>query len=146
MNWRSRYYQEEANLFGVVCGLMGYNPENYQPISDEEIKHYIRLARRFRDAFKDEKAQQNGTRSDTECGNAVRVRVQLSQIDANQFYPSQHCDYLTPERVFLLACVAVTGSREGATTLSVVALPRRMSNGLREHINKYLNHSGVPNE
>ncbi len=61
-----------------------------------------------------------------------------------KFYPTQQCDYLPPERVFLLACVAVTGSRKGAATLGDIALPRRNLKGLREHINSYLKGSDVP--
>ena len=125
---------------------MGLNPAKFEPIFADEISHYIRWAQRFRDAFKEAKGPQNGTRSDTDCANAVRARLQLPQSDVKLFYPGSKSDYLTPERVFLLACVAVTGSREGATTLSAIALPRRNSNGLREHINLYLKGSDVPNQ
>ncbi len=76
---------------------------------------------------------------------AVSLRLQLQQSDQNKFYLNQQVDYLTPERVFLLACVAVTESREGARTLSGTALPRRTSNGLREHMNMYQTGSAVPN-
>ena len=146
MNWRNNYYREEANLLGVVGGLMGFNPVNYEPISDEEIEHYIRVARRFRNAFKEEKAQQNGTRSDSECVAAVRLRIQLPKSDEEKFYPGPQCDYLTPERIFLLTCVAVTGSREGARFLTGIALPRRMPKGLLAHINLYLLGSSVSNQ
>ena len=125
---------------------MGFNPTKFEPISDDEIEHYIRWAQRFRDAFKEEKASPNGTHSDTDCADAVRARLQLPQSDLKLFYPDLESDYLTPERVFLLASVAETGSRAGATTISAIALPRRNSNGLREHINTYLKHSAVPNE
>jgi len=138
-------YQEQPNLLGVVHELMGFNPTKFEPITDDEIEHYIRWAQRFRDAFKVEKAPPNATRSDSECSTLVRARLQLPQSDLELFYPGWNVDYLTPERVFLLACVAVTGSREGATTISGVALPRRMPNGLREHINTYLKGSSVPN-
>ena len=146
MSWRNKFYREQPNLLGVVRELMGFNPAKFETTSDDEIKHYIRVAQRYRDAYKEEKAKQPGNRSDTDCTNAVRARLQLPQSDYERFYPGSKCDYLTPERVFLLACVAVTGSREGATTLSAIALPRRNSNGLREHINTYLKHSAVPNE
>ena len=145
MSWRNRQYQEQPNLLGVVRELMGFNPTKFEPITDDEIEHYIRWAQRFRDAFKDEKAPPNASRSDTECATLVRARLQLPQSDLELFYPGWNVDYLTPERVFLLACVAVTGSREGATTISGIALPRRMPNGLREHINTYLKGSSVPN-
>ncbi len=131
---------------GVVCSLMALNPTKFETTSDDEIKHYIRWGQRFRDAFKEEKGPQPGTRSDTDCANAVRARLQLPQSDLKLFYPAPKCDYLTSERVFLLASVAVTGSREGATTISAIVLPRRTSNGLREHINVYLKGSIVPNE
>jgi len=125
---------------------MALNPTKFETTSDDEIRHYIRWAQRFRDAFKEEKGPPPGTRPDTECANAVRARLQLPQSDLTLFYPGPKTDYLSPERVFLLACVAVTGSREGAMTISAVALPRRKSNGLREHINVYVMGSMVPNE
>ncbi len=125
---------------------MGFNPTKFEITTDDEIRHYIRWARRFRDAFKEEKGPPPGTRPDTDCANAVRARLQLPQSDLTLFYPGLKSDYLSPERVFLLACVAVTGSREGAMTISAVALPRRKSNGLREHINVYVMGSMVPNE
>ena len=130
----------------VIRGLMACNAAKYEPISDAEIKHYITVAQGFQNAFKEENAQQNGTRSDSECANAVRARLQLSQGDYEMFYPGQQCDNLTPEIIFLLSCVAVTGSHEGARFLGGIALPRRTSNGLREHINMYLKSSSVPNE
>ena len=126
--------------------MMALNPTKFETTSDDEIRHYIRWAQRFRDAFKEEKGPPPGTRPDTECANAVRARLQLPQRDLTLFYPGPKTDYLSPERVFLLACVAVTGSREGATTISAVALPRRKTNGLREHINEYVMGSMVPNE
>ena len=131
---------------GVVRGLMALNPTMFESTTDDEIRHYIRWARRFRDAFKEEKGPPPGTRPDTDCANAVRARLQLPQSDLELFYPGSKSDYLSPERVFLLACVAVTGSREGGTTISAIALPRRTSNGLREHINAYVMGSMVPNE
>ena len=146
VNWRNKYYREEANLLGVVRGWMGCNLAQYEPISDREIVHYIEVARRFRDIFKEEKAQQDGTRADAVCGDAVRLRVQLSQRDEEKFYPGQERDYLTPERIFLLACVAVTGSREGARFLASIALPPRTLKGLQTHINQYLLGSSVPNQ
>ena len=124
---------------------MALNPTKFETTSDDEIRHYIRWAQRFRDAFKEEKGPPPGTRPDTECANAVRARLQLPQSDLNVFYPGSKTDYLSPERVFLVACVAVTGSREGATTISGIALPRRNSNGLREHINMYLKGGSIPN-
>ena len=146
MSWRNRQYQEQPNLLGVVCGLMAFNPTKFEPITDDEIEHYIRWAQRFRDAFKAEKAPPNASRSDTECATLVRARLHLPQSYLMLFNPGLKTDYLTPERVFLLACVAVTGSREGATTISAIALPRRNSNGLREHINQYLLGSSVPTQ
>ena len=131
---------------GVVRALMALNPTKFATTSDDEIRHFIRWAQRFRDAFKEEKGPPPGTRSDTECTNAVRARLQLPQRDLTLFYPGLKTDYLSPERVFLVACVAVTGSREGATTISAAALPRRVSNGLREHVNAYVKGSLVPNE
>ncbi len=125
---------------------MANNQSNYEPISDAEILHYIEVARGFRDAFKDEKSQQDGNRSDTECADAVPVRFQLPHSDEEKFYRGSQCDYLTPERVFLLACVAVTGSREGARLLASIALPNRMLKGLKTHINQYLLGSSVPNQ
>ena len=77
---------------------------------------------------------------------AVRARLHLPQRDLIKFYPTQQCDYLPPERVFLLACVAVTGSRKGAATLSGIALPRRNLKGLKTHINQYLLGSSVPTQ
>ena len=78
MNWRNKYYREPANLLGVVHGLMGCNPSKFEPISDAEIGHYIRLAQRFRDAFKSEMAKQDGKCKDSECVDAVRLQLQLS--------------------------------------------------------------------
>ena len=146
MNWRSQHYQEEADLFGVVRGLMGCNPANYEPILDVEILHYIDVARDFRDAFKDENAQQDGTREESECADAVRVRLQLPQRDERRFYPCLQRDYRTPERIFLLSCVAVTGSREGARLVAGIALTSRMPNGIKTHINQCLLRSSVPND
>ncbi len=145
MNWRSQHYQEEADLLGVVRGLMGCNPANYEPILDVEILHYIEVARDFRDAFKDENAQQDGTRTESECADAVRIRLQLPLRDELRFYPGLQLDYRTPERIFLLACVALTGSREGARLVAGIALPRRNLKGLQTHINQCLLHSSVPN-
>ena len=84
MNWRSKFYREDADLLGVVPALMACNRANYEPISDADIRHYIRLAQRYRDAFKEEKAQQNGTRTDSECVGAVRLRLPLQQSDQNK--------------------------------------------------------------
>ena len=125
---------------------MACNPTNYEPIDDEDIEHYIRVARRFRDAFKEEKGQQGGNRADGVCADAFRLRLQLPKQDDEKFNPGSQCDYLTPERVFLLACVAVTGSREGARLLASISLPNRMPKGVREHIQLYLKGSAVPNE
>ena len=146
VTWLNKHYREEADLLGVVRGLMACNPALYDPIDDEDIGHYIELAQLFRDVFKEEKEQQGGNRSDGVCADAVRLRLQLPKQDDEKFNPGSHCDYLTPERVFLLACVAVTGSREGARLLAGIALPRRTLKGLREHINTYLKGSLVPNE
>ena len=129
---------------GVVRRLIGCNPLNYKPSSDGEILHNIEVARGCRDAFKSE--QQNGTRSETVCADAVRVRLQLPQSDDEKFYPGSQCDYLTPERLFLLACVAVTGSRKGARLLAGIALPLRTPKGIQTHVNQCLLHSNVPNE
>ncbi len=60
--------------------------------------------------------------------------------------PDSQCFSLTRERVFLLACVAVPGSRDGAATLGGIALSRRTLKGLREHINSFLKGSDVPNQ
>ena len=144
MSWRNMQYQEQPNLLGVVHELMGFNSTKFEPITDDALEHYIRWAQRFRDAFKVEKAPSNAARSDSECSTLVHARLQLPQSDLELFYPGWNVDYLTPERVFLLACVAVPGSREGATTISGIPLPRRMPNGLREHINMYLKGSSVP--
>ena len=146
MTWRNKLYREDADLLGVVCALMAINRANYEPISDVDIRHYIRLAQRYRDVFKEEKAQQNGTRTDSQCVVAVLARLQLPQSDYNKFYPNRQDDYLTPERVFLLACVAVTGSREGASLLASIALSTRTLKGLKTHINQYLIGSSVLNE
>ena len=146
MNWKEEYYQEKADLLGVVHGYMACNPSIFGTILDVEIQHYIDLAREFRDAFKEEKGPQNGTRSDIECSNAVRARLHLPQRDYIKFYPTRQCDYLSPERVFHLACVAVTGSRDGAATLGGIALSRRTLKWLREHVNSFLKWSDVPNQ
>ncbi len=135
MKWRNKFYRAEADLLGVVHGLMGCHPANYETISNDEIGRYIRTARRFRDAFMEEKGQHDGHRPDSESAGAVRARLQLSQRDEQTFYPGQQCDYLTPERILLLACVAVTGSREGARFLAGIALNRRTLKGLQTHIN-----------
>jgi len=146
MTWLNKHYREEADLLGVVRGLMACNAALYEPIDDAEILHYIEVARGFRDAFREEKGQQGGNRGDGVCADAVRLRLQLPQSDYGKFYPGSHCDYLTPERVFLLACVAVTGSRAGARMLCEIALPDRTPKGLRDHINLYLKGTLVPNE
>ncbi len=125
---------------------MGCNPANYEPILDVEILHYIDVARDFRDAFKDENAQQDGTREESECADAVRVRLQLPQRDERRFYPCLQRDYRTPERIFLLSCVAVTGSREGARLVAGIALTSRMPNVIKTHINQCLLRSSVPND
>ncbi len=137
-------YQEQSDLVGVVRLYLHCNPDLYDPISEEDIEHYIELARGFRDVYKKEKAKQKGTRTESECANAVRARIQLSQSDETLFYPNRQCDYTTQERVFLLACVAVTGSRDGATTPSGIALfSRRAPKGLHDHINTYLKGTDV---
>ena len=148
MNWKDENYQEKADLLGVVLGYMACNPSLFCMIPYEEIQHYIDLAREFRDAFKEENAKEDGTRSESACAGAVRARLHLPQRDYVKFYPSRQCDYRTPERVFLLACVAVTGSRDGAVTLTGIALPspRRTLIWLREHINSFLWGSDVPNQ
>jgi len=131
---------------GVVRRLIACNPSNYKASSDGEILHYIEVARGFRDAFKSENAQQNGTRSESVCVDAVRLRLQLPQSDEEKFYPGTQCDYLTPERLFLLACVAVTGSRKGATLIASIALTTRVLKGIQTHVNQCCLHSWVPNE
>ena len=146
MNWRNEHYQKKADLLGEVRGYMACNPSIPGPILDVEIQHYIDLAREFREAYKDEKAKEDGTRAESLCVAAVRSRQNLPQRDYVRFYPTQQSDYQTPERVFLLACVAVSGSRDGATTLSGIALPRRKPKGLREHINSYVKGTSVPNQ
>ena len=125
---------------------MALNPTKFATTSDDEIRHFIRWAQRFRDAFKEEKGPPPGTRPDTECANAVRARLQLPQSDEEKFYPGTQCDYLTPERLFLLACVAVTGSRKGATLIASIALTTRTLKGLKTHINQCLLGSRVPNQ
>ena len=144
MNWKNEYYQEKVDLLGEVRGYMACNPSIFDLILDVEIQHYIDLACAFRDSYKKEKAKEDGRRSESVRVGAVRARLHLPQRDFVKFYPTRECDYLTPERVFLLACVAVTGSRDGAATLSAIALPRRNLKGLREHINTYLKESDVP--
>ena len=140
-------YQEESDLVGVVRRYMDCNKNLFAPIIDQEIQHYVDLARDFRDAYKQEKDEEDGTRTESECVAAVRSRVPLPERDYKKFYPDTQCDYRIPERVFLLACVAVTGSRQGATTLSAIALfPRRAAKGLREHINEYVKGTGVPHQ
>ncbi len=140
-------YQEQADLLGVVKGNMACNPLIFDTIINEEIQHYVDLARDFRDTYRQEKEEEDGTRAESECVAAVRARVHLPERDYKKFYPDSQCDYLSPERVFLLACVAVTGSRQGATTLSGIALfPRRARKGLREHINEYVKGTGVPQQ
>ncbi len=62
MNWRKKFYREEADLLSVVPTLMAFNPAKNEPTSDDEIKHYIRVAQRYRNAYKEEKAQQPGNR------------------------------------------------------------------------------------
>ena len=146
MEWLEHNYQEEADLLGVVRGLMACNPSYYKTTSDAEILHYIDVARGFRDAFKSENAQQNGNRTEAECEDAVRARLQLPQRDEERFYPTTQCDYLSPERIFLLACVAVTGSRRGARLLAGIALTTRTPKGIQTHVNQCLLHSWVPNE
>ena len=137
-------YQEQSDLVGVVRGYMDCNKNLFAPITNEEIEQYVDLARDFRDAYKQEKEEEDGTRAESECVAAVRARVHLPERDYKKFYPDSQCDYRIPERVFLLACVAVTGSRQGATTLSGIALfPRRAAKGLREHINEYVKGTGV---
>ena len=130
----------------VVRRLVACNPSNYKASYDAEILHYIEVARGFREAFNVENAQQNGTRSETVCADAVRVRLQLPQSDDEKFYPGSQCDYLTPERLFLLACLAVTGSRVGATLIASIALTPRTLKGLKTHINQCLLGSRVPNQ
>ncbi len=123
MSWLNKFYREDADLLGVLRGLMACNRDLYEPIDDGDIMHYIELARRFRDLFKEEKAQQGGNRGDGVCVDAVRLRFQLPKQDDEKFNPGSQCDYLTPERIFLVACVAVTGSREGGRLLAGIALP-----------------------
>ena len=120
MNWRNEYYQETVDLLGVVRGYMACNPPIFGQFLDDEIQHYIDLAREYRDAYKEEKARDDGRRSESVCVGAVRARIHMPQRDLDKFYPTQQCAYLPPERVFLLACLAVTGSRKGAATLSVL--------------------------
>ena len=129
---------------GEVHGYMACNPSIFDPISDVEIQHYIDLAREFRVSYKKEKAKEDGRRSESVCVGAVRARLHLPQRDFVKFYPRRQCDYLTRERVFLHACVAVTGSRDGAATLSGIALLGRSLKGLREHIYAFLKGSDVP--
>ena len=131
---------------GVVHGYIAINPSLFGTIDDVEILHYIDLAREYRDAFKDEKAASNGTRSDSECATLVRARLPLPQREYIKFYPTRQCDYLRPERIFLLACVAVSGSRDGATTLAGISISRRTLKWLREHVNSFLKWSDVPNQ
>ncbi len=146
MNWKDEYFQEKADLLGVVHGYIACDPSLIGTIVDVEIVHYIDLAREYRDAFKEEKAASNGTRSDSECVTLVRARLPLPQREYIKFYPTRQCDYLRPERIFLLACVAVTGSRDGATTLGGIVLSRRTLKALRERINSFLKWSDVPNQ
>ena len=146
MDWMEQNYQAEENVLGVGRRLIACNPSYYKTTSDAEILHYIDVARGFRDAFKSENAQQNGNRNETECADAVRARLQLPQRDEERFYPTTQCDYLSPERLFLLACVAVTGSRKGATLIASIALTTRVLKGIQTHVNQCCLHSSVPNE
>ena len=146
VTWLNTHYREEADLLGVVRGLMACNAALYEPIDDDEILHYIEVAQGFRDVFKEEKAQQDGTRADGVCADAVRARLQLPQSDEEKFYPGSQCDYLSPERLFFLACVAVTGSLVRATLIASIAITTRTLKGLKTHINQCLLGSRVPNQ
>jgi len=146
LNWKDEHYQEKADLLGVVRGYIACDPSLFGTTADVEILHYIDLAREYRDAFKEEKAASNGTRSDIECATLVRARLPLPQTEYIVFYPTRQCDYLRPERIFMLACVAVTGSRAGATTVAGIVLSRRTLKALHDRINAFLKWSDVPNQ
>ena len=147
MKWRNQQYREKPDLFDEVRRLRAMSESSkIEPTDAEDIKHYIRVARQLRNEFKVEIAKRNPTRSESECVAAVRARLPLPQSDQNQFGEGEQGVYTSLELVFFLACVAVTGSREGARTLSGIALPLRTPKGLKTHINDVLKGSDIPFE
>ena len=144
MNWEDHQYQEHPNVLGVVQGYMKLPGAKYDHLDNRDIQGYINLARELRDTYKQEKASRQGPHAGSEAVDAVRARVQLPQPDGVEFGVGDEGGYPTRERVFFLACVAVTESRDGANFLAGIALPHRTEKGLRRHINSIINGGKVP--